>query len=247
MKDAGSIVVTGASSGIGKSVAIQLSNSGYNVIATARRKEKLNEIYRGDSNIQILPWDLSELSSIAKYAEQIRDLSNCITGIVHCAGIEKSHAVTMIKERILTEVFYINTFAAMLLVSQFSKRGMMVPGGSFVLLSSAAAYNGTYGQSVYTASKSALNGFVKATASELAEKQLRINAIAPGIVQTEMIKNFYNKLENNKREEIERKYPLGIGEPSDVANFIEYLISDKSKWITGQVFILDGGFTVRKP
>ena len=242
----GTIVVTGASSGIGNAVAHQLARSGWKVVVTARREDVLREQFDDPKSYIVLPWDLSELDSIKEYTKHVKEKAGAIKGLVHCAGMGIGNAVHMIKSASMKELFEINTFSAMLLVSNFSKRGMIDENASFVLISSIAAHVGTQGQSIYSATKGALEGFIKGSAAELAEKNIRINAIAPGLVKTELVEKHYKKLEGSTVENMNAGYPLGVGMTSDVANCVEYLINDNSRWLTGQAIVLDGGYMVRK-
>lgn len=243
----GAVVVTGASSGIGKTVAQFLSENGWKVVVTARRKEVLVELFGDNDNCQIIPWDLSDVDSVIEYTKEVKKAVGPISGLVHCAGVGIGHTVSMIKPPTLNKLFSINAFAAMLMVSGFSKRSMSEEDASFVLMSSIAAHTGTQGQSVYSATKGALEGFIKGSASELADKNIRINAIAPGIVMTDLVDSHYEKLGEDTIKNLNEGYPLRTGTPTDVAYFVEYLLSDKSSWITGQAFVMDGGFMIRKP
>lgn len=246
-QEKGLVVVTGASSGIGKSVAKRLFENGYEVVVTSRNQGKLEELYASHEKYHIVPCDLSNINGIADYCKQVNSALGKITGLVHCAGIGRGNALNMIRPKTIENIFSVNTFAAMLLVSYFSKRNMVEKNASFVLISSVAAHAGPKGQSIYSASKGALEGFVKGSASELALKGIRINAIAPGIVRTELMDQIYGKLEDEAIHRLHNAYPLGIGMPEDVAGFTEYLIDDGSRWITGQTFILDGGYMEREP
>jgi NAD(P)-dependent dehydrogenase (short-subunit alcohol dehydrogenase family) len=123
---------------------------------------------------------------------------------------------------------------------------MAADGASFVLISSLAAHEGVMGNSVYAASKAAIEGFVKSVAAELADRGIRINCLAPGVTETPMVAEYLKLLTEEQRKAHVSDYPLGIGQPSDIAYFAEYLISEKARWLTGQTFILDGGHLARK-
>lgn len=240
------VVVTGASSGLGECTVGKLVEEGFSVVATARNEERLNFLYGMLPNIEIIPWDLSEISKIKEYAKSVKAKTDSIYGLVHCAGSQVTLPVHMIKESKIKEIFDINTFSAMLLVSAFSKKGMAFEGTSFVLISSLAAHEGAFGKSIYAASKGALEGFIKSVAPELAEKNMRINAIAPGVVKTEMVERYFSQLTEEQRLATVNEYPLGLGHPEDIADMVIYLLGEKSKWITGQTIVIDGGHLVRK-
>lgn len=236
------ILVTGASEGIGLATAKKLLDSGEDIVVTARNEDKLRRAFH-EKNALILPWDLND---IGDYAARVKDKVGEIKGLVHAAGTQITLPINMIKEEKIEAVFRINTYAAMLLVSAFSKKGMYEKGSSFVLISSIAAHEGAFGKTVYAASKAALEGFVVTAAPELAKKGIRINAVAPGVVETPMVKEHFEQMSEEQRESMLSEYLLGMGSPNDVANHIEFLISDRSKWITGQTHIIDGGHLARR-
>jgi NAD(P)-dependent dehydrogenase (short-subunit alcohol dehydrogenase family) len=152
----------------------------------------------------------------------------------------------MSKPSLVAGLFAINTFAAMELVRCFSRRTAVDgQGASFVLVSSVAAHEGALGKAAYAASKGALEGFLRAAAAELLPRRVRLNAVVPGIVDTAMTHEFVDRMDVAQRAELERDYPLGIGKPEDVAELIAFLLSDRSEWISGQSFVIDGGHLSR--
>ena len=242
------IVVTGASSGIGRCTARTIIERGSKVVLTSRTAVKLEETVKGfsEEDYAIIPWDLSDLDSLQDYTKKVKETVGPISGFVHCAGIQKTMPLSLVKEQTIFDVFNLNIFSAMLLVSMFSKNGYFAVNASFVLISSLAAHEGAMGKSIYAASKGAIEGFIPATASELAIKGIRLNAVIPGIVKTEMVDEFFKNLSDEQKKAFEDSYPLGLGDPIDVANLIEYLLSDKAKWITGECYKIDGGHMIRK-
>jgi short-subunit dehydrogenase len=172
----GWIAVTGASSGIGLQTAKQLMMLGYGVVATAKNGEKLNNAFKDvDGAVIRIPWDLSEIQSIKDYSKTVNSQVGPISGLVHCAGIQKTMPMHMTSEKNILEVFKINTFAAMMLVSALSKKGMYIENlASFILISSISAQEGALGQTIYGASKGALDGFIKPAAAELTGKGIRM-------------------------------------------------------------------------
>lgn len=243
------IVVTGASSGIGLKTAEILIENGYKVVVTSRNKEKLNKLFETYNNefYRVIDWDLNNLSSIMDYVKKVNEEVGAICGLVHCAGIQSILPIHLLNEKKILDNFNINTFSGMLLVSSFSKRNFYIENDtSFILISSLSAHEGALGRSIYGASKGALEGFLLPAASELMYKGIRINIIVPGVVNAGQGKDYYSKLTDIQKEELNKSYPLGINEDVDIANMIEYLISNKSKKITGQKIIIDGGHLVRK-
>ncbi len=186
------IVVTGASSGIGRCAARTIIERGSNVVLTSRTAVKLEKAVKGYSEEKyvIIPWDLSDLDSLQDYTKKVKETVGPISGFVHCAGVQKTMPLSLVKKQTIFDVFNLNTFSGMLLVSMFSKNGYFAENASFVLISSLAAHEGAMGKSIYAASKGAIEGFIPATASELALKGIRLNAVIPGIVKTEMVDDF---------------------------------------------------------
>ena len=241
-------LVTGASSGIGRSLTLSLLKQGKQVIAVSRSEQRLAETVEGFSagQVKVIPWDLSELDSLSQLAKTVKEKVGPISGLVHCAGIQKTLPLSMTKKETLFEIFSINSFAAMMLVSRFSKKGFFEENSSFVLVSSVAAHEGEVGNSLYAASKGAIEGFLPAAASEVASKGIRLNVVVPGIVNTPMVENFFSNLSEGRRKALEETYPLGLGKPAQVVSLIEFLLSEKADWITGECFRVDGGHMVRK-
>jgi len=240
------IVVTGASSGIGRATSRYLLQEGYQVILSSRREEMLWETVNGfpfsPRDFRVLPWDFSKLDLLHAFARRVKEEVGEISGLVHCAGLQKTIPLSMSSVPRLMEVFSLNTFAAILLVDLFSQKGFFLPGCSFVLLSSLAARRASEGQSLYAASKGALESFALSASLELAKKGIRINTVVPGLLETPMVVGFLEKLSEVQRERLLHSYSLGIGQPEDIAPLIEFLISSRSKWITGRNYPIDGGF-----
>ncbi|MDR0596832.1 MAG: SDR family oxidoreductase [Clostridiales Family XIII bacterium] len=239
------ILVTGASSGIGAAVAELLLSEGYRVVATSRDGGALGGLYGGDSNAVCVPWDLSDIGRIKEYAAEVNRAAGAVSGLVHCAGAQDVMPLHLTKPELLERVFGLNSFAAILLAAAFARKGMYAESASFVLVSSLSAHEGARGRSVYAASKAALEGFTVAVSPELSDKGIRVNCVAPGIVETQSVKGFLSQLSAEQKESLLGGYPLGIGKPNDVAGLIEFLVSDKSRWISGNVFTPDGGHLAR--
>ncbi len=242
------IVVTGASSGIGRCTARTIIERGSKVVLTSRTAIKLEETVKGfsEEDYAIIPWDLSDLDSLQDYTKKVKETVGPISGFVHCAGIQKTMPLSLVKKQTIFDVFNLNTFSAMLLVSMFSKNGYFADNASFVLISSLSTRHGALGKSIYSASKGAIESFTRATAAELAIKGIRVNTIVPGTVNSEMTTDFLRNLSVNQRKSFEDSYPLGLGDAIDVVNLIECLLSDKAGWITGECYKIDGGHMIRR-
>jgi NAD(P)-dependent dehydrogenase (short-subunit alcohol dehydrogenase family) len=242
-------LITGASSGIGKSISERLLELGYKVVLTSRREEEMKLITQKytEENYRIIPWDLSDLDSLKEYSKKVNTEIGPISGFVHCAGIQKTLPLSMVSKKRIEDVFNINTFSAILLLSLFSKNNYFnKEGASFLLISSLTAHKGTIGATIYASSKGALEGLLPSASTELITKKIRLNILILGIVKTPMTNDFLSKSTEEQYKKLAESYPLGFGDPSDVNEFAIFLLSDKAKWITGQKFVLDGGHTIKE-
>lgn len=239
------ILITGASSGIGREVAIQCSKMGANIILIGRNIEKLYEVIKLLTLGDHLPlkYDLLDLDNIKKgIIDKFK--GKIISGFVHCAGIEKTVPVHLIKPQIYNEIFNINVFAGFELAKFLQKKGIYNENGtSFIFISSVRAFKGCKAHLVYSSSKGAIISAVKSLALELANKKIRVNCISPGIVLTDMVEKNFSIISNESVNNIIKQYPLGVGNSQDIANLILFLLSDISRWITGSNIIIDGGYS----
>lgn len=236
------ILVTGASSGIGRATAIECSKMGAKVVITSRNEERLKKTLdslEGDGH-QMICFDLSESDKLDEFVTQLPSLQ----GLVSNAGTNKMAPVNFIKEDDLNDVLKVNTLSPILLLRLLLKKKKLEKSSSVVFTSSLSGIGtvGT-GNGSYAASKGALSMFMKVAALELAAKQIRVNAVCPGMVKTQMIQD------GEVTEQLEKglsDYPLGrYGEPNDIAYAIIYLLSSASSWVTGTNMVIDGGLTIR--
>jgi NAD(P)-dependent dehydrogenase (short-subunit alcohol dehydrogenase family) len=232
------VLITGASSGIGKRTAIFFSQQGAKVIVTGRNQERLTETFndlQGDKHFSLCA-NLDSPDAVSEMGP--------LDGVVHCAGVQKTLPVKVLKETHFDEIFNANVKSAQFLAKSISRKGRFNPQGfSLVFLSSVAAVCGEPAISTYAASKAALQGLSKSLALELARLKVRVNCIAPGHVQTEMAKEFSQQLTSGQYMAIADKHPLGLGTPEDVAHAAAFLTSDMARWITGTTLYVDGGYS----
>jgi len=232
------ILVTGASSGIGRSVAIECSKMGAKLIITGRNQQRLAETYElleGKKHLAIVA-DLTRNDDLDGLVEQLPLLN----GLVHSAGINKRTVCQFIKEDDMNNILNINLFAPILLQKKILKNKLLANSSSILFLSSLASSSPSIGNAVYSASKGGISSFSKVLALELAPKKIRVNCIHPGMVWTELLANTYISEELYKEDE--NKYPLGrYGKTSDIAFLAVYLLSDASEWMTGSSLVIDGG------
>lgn len=235
--------MTGASSGVGRELAVYLSER-YNLIINGRNEERLNETKALCKNeVLVWPYDLTRTDSLEE------DLSQWLKGkelgvdyFVHCAGLMKMLPVRSVDSKALSDTFSTNVFAPELITKVLTARKINSKNlKSVVFISSNISNRGAAAFSVYGSSKAALDGLMRNLSVELAPS-VRVNSVLPGGMITEMTKELFENEEVKKQ--FEMNYPLGIGTPSDIAPVVEFLLSEKARWITGQQIVVDGGRTV---
>jgi NAD(P)-dependent dehydrogenase (short-subunit alcohol dehydrogenase family) len=239
------IFVTGASSGIGRAIAIECSKMGATVIISARSEEKLNETLASMENTnphQLILADLSDENQLV----HITDSIDCqLNGIVQCAGFTISKPFHFFSKENMRRVMNVNFEAPVLLSQLFLKKKKISNPASIVFISSIAGVFCSYvAGSVYAASKGAINGIVKSMAIELASKNIRVNSVNPGMIATPILDT--GVITKEQLEEDKKRYPLGrYGKPEEVAHAAIYLLSDASSWVTGSNLLIDGGYTLQ--
>jgi NAD(P)-dependent dehydrogenase (short-subunit alcohol dehydrogenase family) len=238
------IFVTGASSGIGRQVAVSCSAMGAKVIITGRDEKRLNETFSllaGEGHSQLT----SDLVDETRRNELIDKLPG-VDGVVHSAGIVAPVPIKFIAEKHVRNAMGINFESAVLLTARMLKNKKLNDKASLVFFSSVSVNHPYSGGSLYSASKGAIEAYSKTLALEIYPKKMRSNVIIPAMVRTPLYEETINQGMYRSVEEYESKYPLGIGRPEDVANAAIFFLSDASCWITGTSLLLDGGFTIGK-
>lgn len=237
-------LVTGASSGVGRELAIYLSKT-RNLILSGRNEERLKETQAAcEHEALVWSYDLVNIQSLeSELTAFIKDKELTISSFVHCAGLMKMLPLRSINLETLNSTFAVNTFAPALLIKTLSSKKINGRNlKSVVLISSNISNRGASAFSAYGSSKAALDGLMRSLAVELAPNDVRINSVLPGSMITEMTKNIF--ADEVKKAEIEKNIPLGIGTPADIAPIVEFLLSDKARWLTGQQITVDGGRTI---
>ena len=237
------ILVTGASSGIGRGIALQCARMGADVILNGRNIDRLKEtlLLLPKGNHQIIQCDLSIQTKLEKLVESLP----VIQGWVNSAGIPKVCPVKYFDRENIEDIFNVNSISTMLLLSLLLKKKKIKRGASIVFISAVTgAFVGSKGDTSYCATKGAVNGFMKGAALELAPQGIRINCINPGLVPTNIL-NLSNEIAGSEHhvEIMLEKYPLKrLGTPEDIGNGAVYLLSDASSWVTGLNLVIDGGY-----
>jgi NAD(P)-dependent dehydrogenase (short-subunit alcohol dehydrogenase family) len=242
------IIVTGASSGIGRETAILLSKLGAKLILIARNKERLRDVINsleGKDHVEIA-FDLSSFSEYRYLFSRIFEHGSRISGFVHSAGFSKIIPLRNINLNDLEEMMKVNYYSFMLLAKEFVRKKNVDPeGASVVAISSISGDFSVKGHSIYSATKSSLNVSVKALAQEYAPWKIRFNTVSPGWVRTELTDKANRVLTRERLKNVFENYPLGPGEPIDVAKAVAFLLSEAARWITGTTLVIDGGATTK--
>lgn len=239
------ILVTGASSGIGRATAIVCSKMGAKVIVTARNVERLAETLQllDGNGHTVIPADLCSSEQIDNLAIEAPELD----GIVHCAGVGDRTLLKMAREKDIKRVMKANFEGPVLLQRALLKKKKVKSLSSIVFIASRAPFAPTSGNGLYAASKGAIIAYAKVLGLELANQMIRVNCICPAMVWTELIQRDA-ELTGANYHEAEKSYPLKrYGKPEDVANLVVYLLSDASSWMTGSCIDITGGgeFTLK--
>ncbi|MBK0378210.1 SDR family NAD(P)-dependent oxidoreductase [Mucilaginibacter segetis] len=235
------VLVTGASSGIGRQIAISASAMGAETYITGRNDQRLSEVF----DLLEIPGKkyIADLTIEQELNDIVEQLPN-LDGVVLSAGIIKALPFKFVNKTDLDAIFQTNFISPSFLVNKLLRAKKLNKKGSVVFISSIAGnYIGSIGNSMYSASKGAMNAIQKVIAIELAPQKIRVNNISPGMIRTALIDD--DTFTDEQMKEDEKKYPLGYGEPADVANGAVYLLSDASKWVTGSTLVIDGGFIIR--
>ena len=232
------ILVTGASSGIGRGIAVTCSKMGANIVLGGRNEVRLNETLsemEGDGHVLAVA-DLTKKEELESMVDTLPKLD----GIVHCAGIGQRILCKQLQESDVDNVMDMNFKAPVLLQTEILKKKKINKGASIVFIASIAAESPSVGNSIYSASKGAIISYANCLVVELAPRKIRVNCISPAMVWTDLI--LKDGISEEELKEDEQKYPLKrYGNPDDIANLAVYMLSDASSWMTGRNVRITGG------
>ena len=240
------ILVTGASSGIGRQCAIDCSKMGAKVIAIGRDVERLNSVVAEMAGNGIsYSFDLTDLDGIKDLIATIVGEHGKLDGFIHAAGIEVTNPVKLTNNEDYSSLYKVNCLSAFEIVKNLCGIKTFNKGGSIVLISSISGIIARKGLSAYAASKGALVSAARVMAAEMASREVRVNTVSPGTILTPMMQNALEAMSEEDRKKRVEGFPLGLGKTTDISNTCIYLLSDASRWMTGQNLIVDGGFTIQ--
>lgn len=241
------IVITGGTSGIGKETAILLSKLGARLVIIGRNEEKFKELHHileGKSEHYFMKFDLTKYQDYEEIFKNMNQRCGKIDGLVHSAGYSKYLPLRNITINHINDIMNINFYSFIFLSKYVTKKKYFSEsGGSIVALSSIASNISKKGLSIYSASKSSINISIKSLSQEYAPRKIRFNAVAPGFIKTDLTDKTTQQYTNDVKLKMIDNYPLGEGNTRDIANTIAFLLSDSSRWITGTVITVDGGYT----
>ena len=242
------ILITGVTGGIGKNVAEKLLAAGVSVIGLCREIhdeiKDLAEQYPG--KLFLHEADFMDSANLVNVIKELVAEHGPIGGFVHCAGFDKMSSLHLTKAEDMENLWRIHALAPMLMITAISKKKNHREHTNIVLISSQSAHEGAMGHTAYAAAKGAIEGYLAPAAAELMEKGIRINEVCFAPIKTPMASGWMDKLTEEGMKKLLESYPLGIGEVEDAGNLICFLLSDKSRWINGQIITADGGHMVRK-
>lgn len=247
-------VIFGATSTLGRATVMTLLENGTEVVAIGRSKAKLDALVEelaqlglsSDKLLGVYVADATDYESHKQLVSEIKEKHGKVSSFAYFSGIEKTRPFRNLSLAQFDEVFSVNFKGAFSFLNclvrgaAFSKSG-----GSIVLVGSVMSFLGEQSKTAYCASKGALVPFAKSLALELAPRKIRVNVVMPALVETEMSSQLFKELPREARDKILAAHPLGLGQPKDIAEAVNFLISEKSRWITGTEFVVDGGYSAQ--
>lgn len=242
------ILITGASSGIGRSCSVECSKSGASLILIARNEDELQKtvsMLTPETKVETIIADIAQCENLEELIAQKVSEMGKISGFIHCAGVEKTLPLKKHTPQLYHDIFAVNVIAGFEIAKILSLKKYKTETSSFVFISSVAGMVGEIGKAAYSSSKGAVISGARSMAMELSRSNVRVNSISPAMVNTPILEKMFENIGEEAAEEILKKHPLGIGKPEDVANACIFLLSDAARWITGSNLVVDGGYSAQ--
>jgi len=242
------VLVSGASSGIGRAVSVALSRNGARVVLMGRNQDRLSETadLLESREHRVVSLDLEELSAIGSKVRELSRSMGRLYGLCHAAGVVETRPLSSYKIEGFQALLNVNLISGLELARAVCRRDVMEEsGGSILFISSIYGHIGMPGEVCYSASKGAISAAVRSMAVELARRKITVNSVSPGFVRTPMTSSASSLLTEQQVKDIEEAHPLGPGTPEDVARVAAFLLAPQNSWITGTDVIVDGGYTAR--
>lgn len=241
------VLISGATSGLGSHIARQLANSGARIVSVGRSLERMEasqQLWAGSGHISEVI-DLADVDAVAPRLREIATKIGPCHALVHSAGLMNVRPLRMLTAEDWDASFRINVASAAALAKGFRQRGVNQEGGSIVFMASVTGLVGHAAQSLYGATKGALIAMARSLAVELAPEKIRVNCVAPAVVEIGMSEKLKAGMTSEQWSKVVALHPLGLGRPEDVANAVNFLVADTGRWITGTTLVVDGGYTAQ--
>jgi NAD(P)-dependent dehydrogenase (short-subunit alcohol dehydrogenase family) len=238
------LLITGASSGLGRAAAVATASCGATLVISGRDASRLEETRASlpGTGHTSLATDFRTADETTEFIKGIVKQGGLLDGIFHAAGISMTLPVRLIKQQQIDEVFRSSVYGAFGISRAAAQKNVMRDSGSIIFMSSISALKGHNGMTVYSSAKAAVDGLVRSAAMELAPRNIRVNSILCGAVYTEMYAREVDRMGPEWIASIGAKHPLGFGQTDDISNAVIFLLSDASRWITGSAMAVDGGY-----
>ena len=239
------ILVTGASSGLGRDAAIMMAGCGARVTLCGRNTERLKSCLDGlpSGDHQIISADFSDFDAACAAVISASENNGILSGVYHAAGVSAIRPATLYNVDHFANVFNASLKGAFGIAKACSKRKVLADGGSILLMSSVAGIRGRAGLGAYSACKAAIGGLTRSLAAEFASRRIRVNEIIAGAVETPMHTSAVKNLDEAGVDVYRSLHLLGFGEPGDISALVTFMMSDAARWITGSSLVVDGGYS----